>query len=148
VRVGSRDRRWKTWHVRRLGTPRAKRQIEVLQGGCFDLFSFDDDDATFDNRIIYRPPTQWLVEPRLLLSMMELEHACCAVFGRLARCYAILHQPDDRHEHFEFDGYARSRSATSNARKHARIMLSPSPRPRQSQQACLLPSMTLAEKEN
>jgi len=62
--------RWKTWHVRRLGTPRAKRQIEVLHGaGC--NFSPSTTTATFDNRINYRPPTQWLVATPPLRDGME-----------------------------------------------------------------------------
>jgi hypothetical protein len=79
--------------------PRAEHFDEVLHGAS--IFSPLTTTATFDNRINYRPPTQWLVDPPPLL-VMDLDHACYAVFGRPSMRYANLRPLDDPHEHLEF----------------------------------------------
>jgi hypothetical protein len=92
---------------------RAEHFDEVLHGAS--IFSPLTTTATFDNRINYRPPTQWLVDPPPLL-VMDLEHACYAVFGRPSMRYANLRHLDNPHEHLEFYTRAGSRSATSDTR--------------------------------
>lgn len=143
------SRRRKTWHVRGLGTPRAKRQIEVLQRE-FDLFSFDDD-SDLRQQDQYSPT-----------DTMVSRHTAAVCDGYGPRLLSCLRPTLDALRQFspfqnyprqivDFDGRIGSRSATSNIcllqsqRAHETLLSLPSPSPsslpRQHIQAWLHPSL-------